>query len=102
MDLVPGTYPLGADQTLNIVAWLVVKASAGANKISFAPPAYTAEETLRFEVDINGNFVLWYGPAVTQAEEDAALTALGIDPATASAEQRTLVKEILKTKQLGG
>jgi hypothetical protein len=103
MDLSqPGTWPLGADQTLNIVAWLVKTGSAGTNRIAFAPPSFTAEDTLRFEVDPNSNFILYYGPALTLPEVDAALTALGILPATATAEQRNLVKEILKTKQLGG
>jgi hypothetical protein len=102
MELTPGTYPLGADQTLNIIAFLTSKASGGANKISFSPPDYTADDTLRFEVGAGGLFVLAFAPAPTVGEMDAALTALGIDPAVATQEQRDLVQALLKTIELGG
>lgn len=97
----PGTWDLGWDQTLNIVAYLVTLISPQNHRITFSPPDWTADDTLRFKVETNNDFTLIYGPALTLAEIDEALTEVGIDPERATEEQRDLIKQLLKSIQLG-
>ena len=96
----PGTWPLGADATLNLFAALVQSLGGRAH---LAPDQvdFTAEDRLRFAADSTGfDFVVALAP--TKQKIDAGLTALGIDPATATEDQREWMWQLIRSVELGG
>ena len=98
MHLVPGVYPLGADSDLNLYAALTRRLGSSV-EIPSADLAFTSDDTLVYSVDPQtGINALLFVPAPTEAQIDAALTAIGIDPATASVSERALMRSLLKLK----
>ena len=98
MDLTPGSYPLGSDATLNLFGALI-KRDGGQVTLLGEDLVFTADDTLVYRVQVNGSLhVLTFIPAPTLAEINAALTAIGIDPQAATAEERDLTKRLLKLK----
>lgn len=96
----PGTWPLGADATLNLFAALV-QAAGGRAHLAPAQVDFTDQDYLRFAADAAGfDFVVALAP--TAAAIDAGLVALGIDPATATEAQREWIRQLLRSVKLGG
>lgn len=102
MDLltVPGVYPLGPDATLNLMAALVRRAG-GRVALENNDLEFSTEDALRLAPTEASGIELRFCPKPTDEQVNAALTALGIDPATATETQRNLIKELLKAVQLG-
>ena len=96
MDLTPGSYALGEDATLNMFAALVKRAGSRV-VVDSKDLAFTSDDTFVYSID-QTRHILLYIPAPTDEEIDAALTCIGIDPATATDEERNLTKKLLKLK----
>lgn len=96
----PGTWPLGADATLNLFAALV-QAAGGRAHLDVDQVDFTAEDFIKYTADAAGfDFVVALAPTVVKI--DAALTAIGIDPATATDAQREWMRQLIRSIELGG
>ena len=96
MELVPGVYPLGEDATLNIIALLTKNLGSRVDFVS-ADLDFTADDTLVYRV-VEQDHTLLFVPAPTEAQIKAGLIAVGIDWATATDEEKKLMRELLKRK----
>ena len=89
-----GQWLLGNDRTQDIIAAMV--RDLGGVSYQQADITFNAGDELLYQF-VSGTMRLTLSPAPTTPQIDAALTAVGIAPATATAEQRALMSSLLRT-----